>query len=795
MRAGTGVMPAVARRAAALTATLAVAAAAASAPDAFASPPRLTGADVSSYQHPGGAAISWDAYARGHSFVFIKATEGGNYTNPYFGADWTGSAVAGLEHAAYHYARPALPLSTATAQARYFVRTLRTVQSSGQQPGQLPPVLDLEESGGLSSAQLIRWTDQWLTTVRRLTGAVPMIYSYPNFWQNAMRNTGAFRRYPLWIASYNRSTPAMVGGWSRQTFWQYDDAGSAAGISSNGTLDLNIFNGSLADLQALGNGAVYPVAPQLRSYWWSMHALQGLGTATAPAARVGAGLTQNFVRSMVFTGPAGLHAISGPVRDHYLTVDGAQLLGLATADAAAVPGVKGAQVAAFENGRIYWSAHTGAQAVTGAVLAHYLGLGGPAALGLPVSDVVAVPGTSGGQVSTFARGRIYSSAATGAAALSGTVLTRYLALGGPMTLGFPTADVAPVPGIAHAQFATFQGGQIYSSAVTGAHVLSGGILDHYLALGGPTAFGLPTTDAVTVPTAAGAQVVTFTRGRIYSSPTAGVFGLGGSILSRYLTAGGPAIAGLPTSDITPVAGVPGALIATFDNGRVYWSAKSGAHFVGGPILDHYLALGGPTTLGLPTAEAAPVPYQPGAQMMTFAGGRIYASATTGAFALTGPVLARYLNSRTAAALGLPTSDVVPLSGAMNATTATFQHGSIFWSPATGARVVVGPVLERYVASGGPAVLGLPLTDVTGAGRRGSQQIVLQHGRIYSSQASGAHVVLGAVLTTYLRSGGATGKLGLPVGDEHAVRGGRAQDFTSGRITWLRGKGTKVSYKR
>lgn len=40
----------------------------------------------------------------------------------------------------------------------------------------------------------------------------------------------------------------------------------------------------------------------------------------------------------------------------------------------------------YANGRIYWSPATGARALWGDILAHYLALGGPAALGAPVLD-------------------------------------------------------------------------------------------------------------------------------------------------------------------------------------------------------------------------------------------------------------------------------------------------------------------------------------------------------------------------------------------------------------------------
>ena len=57
----------------------------------------LDGIDVASHQHPGGAAIDWDAVAAsGQSFAFIKATEGTGYGNPYFSADSAKAAAAGI---------------------------------------------------------------------------------------------------------------------------------------------------------------------------------------------------------------------------------------------------------------------------------------------------------------------------------------------------------------------------------------------------------------------------------------------------------------------------------------------------------------------------------------------------------------------------------------------------------------------------------------------------------------------------------------------------------------------------
>lgn len=498
----------------------------------------VKGADVASYQYPGGSGVNWDAYVRaGQSFVFIKATEGLNCANPYLAGDWVGSAAAGLEHAAYHYARPALPLSSATSQARFFVRTVH----ASRVPGQLPPVLDLEESGGLTPRQLVSWTGRWLTAVHRLTGSAPMIYSYPYFWRTAMGNTTVFTRYPPWIASYGRRTPDMFGGWRRYTFWQYDAFGSAGGINGNGSVDLNRFNGTLADLQRLGGGAVYPVHPNLRGYWTSTGGPNGVGPATAPATAIGDGLGQNFSRATAFSTSTGPRVISGPIRDRYVALNGPSSLGLPTAGVAGVPGATGGQVVAFQNGPIYWSRATGAHAVTGPFLSHYQLLGGPVALGLPTADVAPLPGTVpatvpatvGAQVEVFRGGRIYWSPATPASALTGAILSRYVGLGEQGgALGLPTTDVAGVAGVAGGQMATFQNGRMCWSAASGAHVVGGPILDHYLAVGGPVGFGLPTTDVAAVAAVAGAQVAAFKGGRVYWSAATGAFALSGTILSR-----------------------------------------------------------------------------------------------------------------------------------------------------------------------------------------------------------------------------------------------------------------------
>jgi GH25 family lysozyme M1 (1,4-beta-N-acetylmuramidase) len=211
-----------------------------------------TGVDVASWQHPNGAAIDWrQVRAAGHTFAYVKSTEGTSYVNPYFASDWAGIRNAGLLRGTYHYARPAWPLSTAVDQARFFASVAGPQNGSGD----LPPVLDLEETGGLGATDVVNWARTWLEEVRRLTGRDPMIYLGYYFWKDTLRSTTALAGYRLWLPWYTSAaapgaTPAPWGGW---TFWQYTETGRVPGIVGNA--DVNRFCCPDANLSGLLGGS------------------------------------------------------------------------------------------------------------------------------------------------------------------------------------------------------------------------------------------------------------------------------------------------------------------------------------------------------------------------------------------------------------------------------------------------------------------------------------------------------------------------------------------------------------
>ncbi|MBY6411977.1 glycoside hydrolase family 25 protein [Rhodococcus sp. BP-252] len=201
------------------------------------------GPDVSSWQHIDGTAIDWFAVREsGHDFAMVKATEGLNYVNPYFVQDCVVMRVAGVARGAYHYADVR---ESPELQAAYYSTVVLGING----PGDLPPVLDLERSHGLSPAQLIDWTHRYLNAVQALTGRQPIIYTYPNFWRTAMADTHEFNHYPLWIADYNDTLGPLPGGWTQWMFWQFTDNGRIPGIEA--PTDINNYSGSGGDLRRL----------------------------------------------------------------------------------------------------------------------------------------------------------------------------------------------------------------------------------------------------------------------------------------------------------------------------------------------------------------------------------------------------------------------------------------------------------------------------------------------------------------------------------------------------------------
>jgi lysozyme len=85
-----------------------------------------------------------------------------------FQQNWQGIASAGLIRGAYQYFEPG---EDPTTQANIMINA---IGAAG--PGDLPPVLDLETTGGQSAATIQANLKTWISDVETATGYTPMIY-------------------------------------------------------------------------------------------------------------------------------------------------------------------------------------------------------------------------------------------------------------------------------------------------------------------------------------------------------------------------------------------------------------------------------------------------------------------------------------------------------------------------------------------------------------------------------------------------------------------------------------------
>jgi GH25 family lysozyme M1 (1,4-beta-N-acetylmuramidase) len=215
---------------------------------------RVPGIDVSTYQR----RIDWREVGRTKiRFAIVRASLGNDYVDDRYRRNVSGASAHGIVVGAYHFAKPGRARWDARAEANHFLRVARNA------PGDVVPVLDIEDSGGLSRQQLWRWAKRWLTRVREATGLRAMIYSGNYFWSRYMGNTGWFGRhgYPHWVAHWYVRRPDVPGrawggrGW---TFWQWSATGRVPGI--RGPVDLDWFGGRDIAASTISSVSVTPVS-------------------------------------------------------------------------------------------------------------------------------------------------------------------------------------------------------------------------------------------------------------------------------------------------------------------------------------------------------------------------------------------------------------------------------------------------------------------------------------------------------------------------------------------------------
>lgn len=136
-------------------------------------------------------------------------------------------------------------------------------------------------------------------------------------------------------------------------------------------------------------------------------------------------------------------------------------------------------------------------------------------------------------------------------------------------------------------------------------------------------------------------------------------------------------------------------------------------------------------------------------------------------------------------LGPRTGEVYPVGDGF---AQNFAAGRMFFTPDTGAHFMQGAILEKYEASGGPADgdLGFPTID-EGPGRapesRNSTFSAPDNPVIFWTPATGARIVRGPINAAWDKLGGSSGTLGVPAEDEVYNGSVVSQKFTGGELSY------------
>ena len=197
----------------------------------------IHGIDISHYQ----GNIDWQRLTQTRQsqfpihFIFMKASEGGDYGDRVFQANFDSAKVYGFIRGAYHFYNPK---TDPVRQADFFINSVKL------DAGDLPPVLDIEKRGD-DARTLRRDLKIWLDRIERHYKVNPILYTSYKF-KTRYLNDSIFDSYPYWIAHYYVDSVEYKGNWK---FWQHTDVGTLPGIREK--VDLNIFNGSLEELKCM----------------------------------------------------------------------------------------------------------------------------------------------------------------------------------------------------------------------------------------------------------------------------------------------------------------------------------------------------------------------------------------------------------------------------------------------------------------------------------------------------------------------------------------------------------------
>ena len=192
-------------------------------------------------------------------FIVIKATQDDRWIDPAFHENWIGASKIDMR-GAYHYQKLFISWRS---QADHFLR------QAGKYDFHIY-ALDVEKIGNETAFINREHGDMFVSDMRRIIdywrqqapGKSVWLYTNRDIYQTLIYPTvkrlyGAeglqwLASLPLWLAVYNglgpHGEPSMPTGRETWQVWQYSDTGKPADYGTNGAVDLNVYNGTKAEM-------------------------------------------------------------------------------------------------------------------------------------------------------------------------------------------------------------------------------------------------------------------------------------------------------------------------------------------------------------------------------------------------------------------------------------------------------------------------------------------------------------------------------------------------------------------
>ena len=188
----------------------------------------IHGIDISHYQ----GKVFWETLGKNRrtTYVYLKATEGGNRIDSYYADNIRQAHQQDILVGSYHYFRPQIPTAV---QLKNFTMQCRPEDQD------LLPLIDVETLGKLDDDAFRDSLICFLHLVEDYYHAKPLVYSGRNFYNKHLQHT--LDDYPLMIAMYHSAEPPLLDDGCPIVVWQYTGQGCIEGV--NGYVDKSRFLG------------------------------------------------------------------------------------------------------------------------------------------------------------------------------------------------------------------------------------------------------------------------------------------------------------------------------------------------------------------------------------------------------------------------------------------------------------------------------------------------------------------------------------------------------------------------